>query len=69
MRLVNVEELKGSDRHGTCSECGAGFSEINHMKKITFGNDQVTYTIFLCGKCYEELFRTIYYQDRCNMRL
>lgn len=56
MKIVDINTLKGSDRHGSCIECEKDFVEDKGMKKIIFGIDQ-KHTIFLCDKCYRNLLR------------
>ena len=47
MKIVDINTLKGSDRHGSCVECEKDFTEDKGMKRIIFGTDQKR-TIFLC---------------------
>lgn len=56
MRIVNINTLKGSDRHGSCVECGQDFAQDKKMKRITFGTDHKR-TIFLCDKCYHDFLK------------
>ena len=49
MKIVDINTLKGSDRHGSCVECGQDFEQDKEMKRITFGTDHKR-TIFLCDK-------------------
>lgn len=55
MKIVDINTLKGSDRHGSCIECEKDFAEDKGMKRIIFGTDQKR-TIFLCDKCYHDFF-------------
>ena len=40
MKIVDINTLKGSDRHGSCVECEKDFTEDKGMKRIIFGTDQ-----------------------------
>jgi hypothetical protein len=56
MKIVDINTLKGSDRHGSCVECENDFAEDKGMKRIIFGTDQ-KHTIFLCDKCYHDFLQ------------
>lgn len=56
MKIVDINTLKGSDRHGSCTECEKDFAEDKGMKRIVFGTDQKR-TIFLCDKCYHDFLQ------------
>lgn len=34
MKIVDINTLKGSDRHGSCVECGQDFAQDKEMKRI-----------------------------------
>lgn len=34
MKIVDINTLKGSDRHGSCVECEKDFTEDKGMKRI-----------------------------------
>lgn len=34
MKIVDINTLKGSDRHGSCTECEKDFAEDKGMKRI-----------------------------------
>lgn len=63
MKIVDINTLKGSDRHGSCVECEKDFAEDKGMKRIIFGTDQKR-TIFLCNKCYHDFLK-----EMCRKRL
>ena len=63
MKIVDINTLKGSDRHGSYIECEKDFAEDKGMKRIVFGTDQKR-TIFLCSKCYHDFL-----QEMCKKRL
>ena len=56
MKIVDINTLKGSDRHGSCIECEKDFEEDKGMKRIVFGTEQKR-TIFLCDECYHDFLR------------
>ena len=51
MKIVDINTLKGSDRHGSCVECEKDFTEDKGMKRIIFGTDQKrTMGVEICRK-------------------
>ena len=61
MKIVDINTLKGSDRHGSCIE-------DKGMKRIVFGTDQKR-TIFLCDKCYHDFLQEMIRRELKGMRV
>lgn len=56
MKISRLNELKGGDRFGSCSECGLiarTAEEEGEFRRIRFEGHT---SICLCNKCYEALF-------------
>lgn len=68
MKIVDINTLKGSDRHGSCVECEKDFTEDKGMKRIIFGTDQKR-TIFLCDKCYHDFLQEMIRRELKGMRV
>ena len=67
MKIVDINTLKGSDRHGSCIECEKDLAEEKGMKRTIFGTDQKR-TIFLCDKCYHYFLQEMIMRELKLMR-
>lgn len=64
MKIVDINTLKGSDRHGSCTECEKDSTEDKYMRKIVFENNDdksriVQLSATVCQDCLNNMLDLI----------
>ena len=63
IEIKYLQDLRGSERFGTCSGCGKGFKDDSSMVRVRFryknGVNEQGSAICLCSECRTELYQKI----------